>query len=66
MEVLQKETITLPKPQQDLTPVIEQDPVQNQVVPTEAILPEVAVMVVGPVEEVFHAVVVVDVEGFKN
>ena len=65
MEVLQKETITLPKPQQDLTPVIEQDPVQNQVVPTEAILPEVAVMV-GLVEETFHAVVVVDVEGFKN
>tara|TARA_Y100000385_G_scaffold130200_1_gene135517 strand:+ start:311 stop:511 length:201 start_codon:yes stop_codon:yes gene_type:complete len=66
MEVLQKETIILPKPQQDPTPVIEQDPVQNQVVPTEAILPEVAVMVVGLVEEAFHAVVVVDVEGFKN
>ena len=66
MEVLQKETIILPKPQQDPIPVIEQDPVQNQVVPTEAILPEVAVMVVGPVEEVFHAVVVVDVEDFKN
>lgn len=66
MEVLQKETIILPKPQQDPTPVIEQDPVQNQVVPTEAILPEVAVMVVGLVEEAFHAEVVVDVEGFKN
>jgi hypothetical protein len=58
MEVLQKETIILPKPQQD--------PVQNQVVPTEAILPEVVVMVVGLVEEAFHAEVVVDVEGFKN
>ena len=66
MEVLQKETIILPKPQQDLTPAIEQDPEQNQAAPTEAILPEVAVMVVGLVEEAFHAEVVVDVEGFKN
>lgn len=66
MEVLQKETIILPKPQQDPTPAIEQDPVQNQAAPTEAILPEVAVMVVGLVEEAFHAVLVEDVEGFKN